>query len=229
MLPLKFRPHNFGNRKRHQQPLQLLLKCPTFSDIREVLVQISLHLILFWKCISRKFIFWKCIFRKYIFWKCIFRKCIFQMCIFRKCIFWKCSFRKFIFRKSIFQKFIFQKCISESVFLKVYFPKVYFSKVYFPKVYFRKEYFPKVYFPKVYFLKVCCKYASILGKNFFDPKVTQPKLFQTERSRRLAHLPSFCELVVNACERIFSALFATSHTGANDQQFVFLFLTGKRI
>ena len=39
-----------------------------------------------------------------------------------------------------------------------------------------------------------CKYASILGPNFFDLKVTQPKLFQTERTR-LVHLPSFCELV----------------------------------
>ena len=51
------------------------------------------------------------------------------------------------------------------------------------------------YFLKVYFSKVYCKYANILGPNFFDPKDTQPKLFETERTRRLAHLPSFCELV----------------------------------
>ena len=82
-------------------------------------------------------------------------------------------------------------------FLEVYFLKVYFLKVYFLKVYFPKVYFLKVYFLKVYFSKVYCKYASILGQNFFDPYVTQPKLFQTERTRRLAHLPSFCELVFN--------------------------------
>ena len=34
-----------------------------------------------------------------------------------------------------------------------------------------------------------------LGPNFFDPKLTRPKLFQDECTRRLAHLPSFCELV----------------------------------
>ena len=76
-----------------------------------------------------------------------------------------------------------------------FFPKVCFMKVFFRKVYFLKVYFLKVYFLKVYFSKVYCKYASILGQNFFDPYVTQPKLFQTERTRRLAHLPSFCELV----------------------------------
>ena len=40
-----------------------------------------------------------------------------------------------------------------------------------------------------------CKNASILSWNIFDPNLTWPKLFQTERTRRLAHLPSFCELV----------------------------------
>ena len=77
----------------------------------------------------------------------------------------------------------------------VHFMKVYFTKVYFLKVYFPKVYFPKVYLPKVYFPKVFSKCASILGPNFFDPKVTQPKLYQTERTRRLTYLPSFCELV----------------------------------
>ena len=75
-------------------------------------------------------------------------------------------FRKCVFQMSIFRKCIFQKCISENV------------------------YFPKVYFPKVY-----CKYASILGPNFFDPRLKKPRLLQTERIRWLAHLPSFCELV----------------------------------
>ena len=41
-----------------------------------------------------------------------------------------------------------------------------------------------------------CKYASILSPKFFDPNLTWPKLFQTERTRRLAHLQSFCELVL---------------------------------
>ena len=41
-----------------------------------------------------------------------------------------------------------------------------------------------------------CKYASILSRNIFDPNLTWPKLFQTERTRRLAHLPSFCGLVL---------------------------------
>jgi len=36
-----------------------------------------------------------------------------------------------------------------------------------------------------------------LCPNFFDPRLTRPKLFQTERTRRLACLPSFCELVRN--------------------------------
>ena len=36
---------------------------------------------------------------------------------------------------------------------------------------------------------------NILGPNIFDPKLTRPKLFQTKRTRWLAHLPSFCELV----------------------------------
>ena len=40
-----------------------------------------------------------------------------------------------------------------------------------------------------------CKYASILSPNIFDLNPTWPKLFQTERTRQLAHLPSFCELV----------------------------------
>ena len=34
-----------------------------------------------------------------------------------------------------------------------------------------------------------------MGPNFFDPKLTRAKLFQTERTRRLACLLSFCELV----------------------------------
>ena len=40
-----------------------------------------------------------------------------------------------------------------------------------------------------------CKYASILSRNIFDPNLIWPKLFQTERTRQLAHLLSFCELV----------------------------------
>ena len=36
---------------------------------------------------------------------------------------------------------------------------------------------------------------TILGPNFFDPKLTRPKLFQTERTQRLTHLLSFRELV----------------------------------
>ena len=36
---------------------------------------------------------------------------------------------------------------------------------------------------------------NILGPNFFNLKLTQPKLFQTKRTRQLAHLRSFCELV----------------------------------
>ena len=39
------------------------------------------------------------------------------------------------------------------------------------------------------------KYAGILSPNIFDPNLTSPELFQTEHTRRLAHLPSFCELV----------------------------------
>ena len=42
----------------------------------------------------------------------------------------------------------------------------------------------------------CLSSIKILGPNFFDPKLTRPKLFQTERTRRLACLPSFCEFVV---------------------------------
>ena len=41
-----------------------------------------------------------------------------------------------------------------------------------------------------------CKYACILNWNIFDPNLTWPKLFQTERTQRLACLPSFCELVL---------------------------------
>ena len=41
-----------------------------------------------------------------------------------------------------------------------------------------------------------CKYVSILSSNVFDPNLTWPKVFQTKRTRRLAHLPSFCELVL---------------------------------
>ena len=48
-----------------------------------------------------------------------------------------------------------------------------------------------------------CKYASILNPNIFDPNLTWPKLFQTERTRRLAHLPSFCELVKNFSENCY--------------------------
>ena len=38
-------------------------------------------------------------------------------------------------------------------------------------------------------------YKNILALNFLDPKLTRAKLFETERTRRLACLPSFCELV----------------------------------
>ena len=37
--------------------------------------------------------------------------------------------------------------------------------------------------------------SKYLSPNIFDPNLTWPNLFQTERTRRLAHLPSFCELV----------------------------------
>ena len=37
---------------------------------------------------------------------------------------------------------------------------------------------------------------NIWGPNFFDPKLTRPKLFQTKCTRRLAHLHSFCKLVL---------------------------------
>ena len=50
-----------------------------------------------------------------------------------------------------------------------------------------------VAFPEIS-MKVC-KNASILSPKIFDPNLNWPKLFQTERTRRLAHLPSFCELV----------------------------------
>ena len=39
--------------------------------------------------------------------------------------------------------------------------------------------------------------THILGTYFFEPKLTRPKQTYTERTRRLAHLPSFCELVVS--------------------------------
>ena len=118
----------------------------------------------------------------------------------------KVYFSKVYFPKVYFPKLYFPKVYFPKVyFLKVYFLKAYFPKVYFPKAYFPKVYFPKVYFPKVYFRKVYCKYESNLGPNFFDPNVTQAKLFQTERTRRLAHPPSFCELVfVTPCSAIKS-------------------------
>ena len=68
------------------------------------------------------------------------------------------------FPKEYFPKMYFP----EGCFPKLYFTKVFFPKAYFTKVYFRKGYFPKVYFSNVYFPKVYCKYASILGPNFFD-------------------------------------------------------------
>ena len=37
-----------------------------------------------------------------------------------------------------------------------------------------------------------------IGPNFFKLKLTKPKLFQTEHTRQLACLPSFCELVFTA-------------------------------
>ena len=47
------------------------------------------------------------------------------------------------------------------------------------------------------------KYASILSRNIFDPNLTWPKPFQTERTRRLAHLPSFCELVLKVLSKSY--------------------------
>ena len=38
---------------------------------------------------------------------------------------------------------------------------------------------------------------NILGPNFFDLKLTRPKHFKTERTRRLTCLSSFCELVLS--------------------------------
>ena len=36
---------------------------------------------------------------------------------------------------------------------------------------------------------------GVLGLGVFDQNLAWPKLFQTKQTRRLAHLPSFCELV----------------------------------
>ena len=82
----------------------------------------------------------------------------------------------------------------------MYFSKVYFPKVYFPK--FSKSVFGEgvfsehIFSENVFYERVLLvwKCASILGPDFFDPKVTQPKLSQSERTW-LAHLLSFCELV----------------------------------
>ena len=41
-------------------------------------------------------------------------------------------------------------------------------------------------------------------ENFFDPKLTQPKFFQTERTRWSACHPSFCEFVSEDSVWIFS-------------------------
>ena len=43
---------------------------------------------------------------------------------------------------------------------------------------------------------------NIFGPNLFNPKFTRPKLFQTERTQRLACLPSFRELVL-ICHCVF--------------------------
>ena len=43
---------------------------------------------------------------------------------------------------------------------------------------------------------ICQRLWSPYVKNLFDPKLTQPKLFQIERTRWSACLPSFCELVL---------------------------------
>ena len=117
---------------------------------------------------------------------CVFMCVCVRMCVcvcVCVCVFWKCVFRKFVLQKCILRKCILRKCFSESVFYESIFSKSVFPKVCFPKVYFTKVYSPKVY----------CKYRSILGPNFFP--VTRPKLFQNEHTQRLAHLPSFCELV----------------------------------
>ena len=75
------------------------------------------------------------------------------------------------------------------------------------------------------------------GCNLSESFTLQTELFQPEKthfakvwSTRSEYLAFWVRtLSVNACERKYSALFATSHTGANDRQFVFPFLTGKRI
>ena len=52
---------------------------------------------------------------------------------------------------------------------------------------------------KIYFLRIIQFsekiYKNILAPNLLDPKLTRAKLFETERTRQLACLPSFCELV----------------------------------
>ena len=73
--------------------------------------------------------------------------------------------------------------------------KSVFSESVFSESIFSESVFSESGFSESIFLKVYCKYGSILGPNFIDLMVTQPKLFQTERTWWLAHLPSFCELV----------------------------------
>ena len=52
-----------------------------------------------------------------------------------------------------------------------------------------------------------CKYACFLSPQNFNPNLTWSKLFQTERTRRLAHLLSFCELVSFMPRCFFAQIF----------------------
>ena len=90
-------------------------------------------------------------------------------------------------------------------FFNVYFPKVHLSvffesviseSVFSESVFYERVFSKRAFSKSVFYKRVLqvWKYAIILGPDFFDPKVTKPKLSQTERTS-LAHLPSFCELV----------------------------------
>ena len=54
-----------------------------------------------------------------------------------------------------------------------------------------------------------------LAPKTFDKKFSGPKLFQIERTRRLAHLPSFCELVplwTTYCHWLLKKIYESSLT-----------------
>ena len=104
-------------------------------------------------------------------------------------------------------------------FLKVYFLKVYFLKVYFFKVYLLKVYLLKVYFLKVYFPKVYSKEVSILGQNFFDPKVTQPRVFKLSVPGGLRIFRAFASLL-DISEVNRKAIYRTRSAGQNLSQYI---------